>query len=282
MREHSTLSYRLVCIVFLLFSKSAISDDRENTVCGWFKERFHFLIWSSLAPAPDDSRVSQNPLIESVTFMTSDERALKGYIYHSHDEHGIATEPKGYILIALGNAMIADQMIVNLKSFSQRGYDVYIYDYRGYGLSEGKRRIKAFIEDYKEIIDELNSKYQRHLLYGISLGGAVLSNVIGTGAAYDRAVIDSSPSRFSPFGCPRTIDPVENLPDNAENILIITGAIDTVLPPDMTSELREVAHSRGATVFDGHDYSHPFMDRDRVIHRNRMDRVIEFLDATTE
>lgn len=270
---------RVICLSILIAASStAVSSDREATVCGWFKERFIFTLWSLAAPTPDKSRVADNPLIVSVDFSTSDNRTLRGYKYLSHDSNNALTEPKGYILMALGNAMIADQMIKYLKSFSQRGYDVYIFDYRGYGLSEGRRRIKAFVQDYKELVEHLDSKYDKHLLYGTSLGGAVIANVIGAGVEYDRAVIDSSPSRFSPYDCPRSIDPVENLPDDASKIMVITGSIDSVLPPDMTDEFRDTAELRGASVFNGPDYAHPFMDGKLSVHNERMNRVINFLD----
>lgn len=273
------LYLRWVVLVCLSISSSVMAADREATVCGWFKERLMFKIWSSVAPAPDESRVAKNPLITSVDFKTSDKRTLRGYKYQSHNTKNSVTEPKGYILMALGNAMIADQMIGHLKSFSQRGYDVYIFDYRGYGLSEGKRRIKAFIKDYEEIINHLNGRYQKSLLYGVSLGGAVIANAIGSGLAFDRAVIDSSPSRFSPYGCPKAIDPAEHIPEDARKMLVITGAIDSVLSHKMTSEFRESARLKGAAVFDGPNYSHPFMDRNRDVHFDRLNRVINFLDG---
>jgi len=268
----------LLFIVFITISNSALSVDREDTVCGWFKERLLFQIWSSSAPEPDESRISDNQFIISVDFKTSDKRILRGYKYQSHNINDVITEPKGYVLMALGNAMISDQMIGYLKPFSQKGYDVYIFDYRGYGLSEGKRRIKAFIEDYKELTSYLNTQYERHLLYGISLGGAVIANVIGAGVEYDRAVIDSSPSRFSSYGCPKEIDPAENIPVNADNMLVITGVLDSVLKSKMTSEYRELAGSKGASVFDGPNYSHPFMDENRDVHINRLKKIINFLD----
>lgn len=269
----------IILLFLIAVSNSAISAGREDTVCGWFKERLLFKIWSSSAPKPNESRVSANKLIESVDFETSDEKILKGYKYRSHDNKDIATKPKGYILMALGNAMIADHMIGYLKPFSQKGYDVYIFDYRGYGRSEGKRRINAFIEDYQELVKHLNSQYDKHLLYGISLGGAVIANVIGRGVKYDRAVIDSSPSRFSPYGCPKDIDPAENVPEVASSMLVITGALDQVLSAKMTSEYREVAKENGASVFDGRNYSHPFMDRIEDVHVHRLKKVIDFLDS---
>ena len=255
------------------------ASEREATVCGWFKERFYFKIWSSAAPAPDESRIKASKFIENVKFRTSDGRKLNGYVYLAHSDDNGKIKAKGYILMALGNAMIADQMIGYLKGFAGYGYDVYIYDYRGYGASEGKRRINAMIEDYKEIIPYLNERYERSMLYGVSLGAAVILNAIGSGVHFDRAVIDSSPSRFSNYGCPKRIDPINNLPEDSSDILIVTGQIDRVLKPAMTSELRDLAESRGAKVFDGKDYSHPFMDRDPAIRQDRMKRTIDFLSG---
>jgi pimeloyl-ACP methyl ester carboxylesterase len=176
--------------------------------------------------------------------------------------------------------MIADQMIGELKGFAEKEYDVYVYDYRGYGTSEGKRRIKAMIEDYKEIIPFLNEQYEINLLYGISLGAAILTNAIGSGVHYDRAVIDSSLSRFSDYGCPKEIDPINNLPEDASNILVITGQMDGVLKPTMTSEFRLLAKRKGAKVFNSEHYAHPFMDRNPSTHQDRMRRVIDFLNSS--
>jgi len=267
-------------VLLVVLPNVAFSADREATVCGWFKERMVFTMWSSMAPNPDASRVAGNDLIQRTEFTTADNKVLRGYKYQAQDENGLATEPEGYILVALGNAMISDLMITALERFAQRGYDIYIYDYRGYGYSQGKRRINAIIEDYKELVAHLNTKYEKQLLYGISLGGAVMANVIGSGVPFVRAVIDSSPSRLSPHGCPERIDPAENIPDDAKNMLVITGEKDSVLGPEMTSEFRERAEQKGAGIYIGSNYSHPFMDSSHAIHNERLNRVINFLDGS--
>ena len=272
-------SIRLIIFVLFVLFMASISQasERESTVCGWFKERFVFKLWSLAAPKPNESRTKFHQFVEHVTFTTSDNKKLSGYVYRAHRNEIGKVDAYGYILVTLGNAMIADQMIGELKNFAEKGYDVYIFDYRGYGNSEGKRRINAIIEDYKEIIPYLNEQYDRSMLYGISLGAAVISNAIGSGIHFDRAVIDSGPSRFSDYGCPERIDPVNNIPDDASNILVITGQRDNVLKPTMTSELRKLAESKGAKVFNGKDYAHPFMDRDPAIRQDRLKRIIDFL-----
>ena len=269
-------------MIILLTTGCAAASERESSVCGALKEPFLFWLWSSAAPDPDKSRVKSLKYVHNVKFVTSDKKTLNGYMYRAHSRQEGEIISKGYILVALGNAMISDQMIKYFRSFSEKAYDVYVYDYRGYGSSEGKRRINAFIEDYKEIIVSLNQKYDRHMLYGISIGGAVIMNAIGSGIEYDAAVIDSCPSRFSSYGCPKKIDPISNLPEDAKKIFVITGQEDQVLKPNMTSEFRLAAQKNKAKVFDGKEYAHPFMDKSIDIHRERMKKVIQFLSGQHE
>ncbi|PLY12295.1 MAG: hypothetical protein C0628_08405 [Sulfurimonas sp.] len=266
-------------ILFLTFfiAVNLSASEREEAICGTFLEPFLFWVWSSMTPNPDSHRVAGIPFIEPSKFKTSDGKTLKGYKYISNDGYA-KISAKGYILVAMGNAMVSDQMIIMLKNFSQRSYDVYVYDYRGYGNSERNRRIKAIIEDYKEIAASLNKVYERKLLYGISLGGAVMLNVIGSGIEYDAAVIDSAPSFLSPFGCPKRVDPVANLPEDASKFLIITAQKDSILPESLTAPLRELAKKRGAKTFIGKEYEHPFADKSLDIHNERMERILNHLD----
>jgi len=229
-----------------------------------------------MAPEPDSSRVADIEFIEPSEFKTSDGKILRGYMYMSNDAN-TRIPAKGYLLVAMGNAMVSDQLILYLKEFSEKNYDVYVYDYRGYANSDGNRRINAIIEDYKEIAITLNRSYDRKLLYGISLGGAIMLNVIGSGIEYDKAVIDSSPSFLSTHGCPKRIDPVANLPEDATKILVITGERDGVLDKSMTSPLRESASNRGAKTINGKNYNHPFNDKSMEIHNQRMELIMNHL-----
>ncbi|MBE9536588.1 MAG: alpha/beta hydrolase [Proteobacteria bacterium] len=263
-----------------LTSPSDTKAGREDTLCGAIKERFVFWLWSGAAPKPDPKRVAHLYNVETVSFTTGDAKSLKGYKLLARDESGQSVPPKGYLLMALGNAMIADQIIGYLDPFARQGYDIYIYDYRGYGKSEGKRRIKAIVADYKEIVSYLNDRYEKRLLYGVSFGGVVLLNVIGSGIEFDAAVIDSSPGRLSPYGCPQYLDPIENLPDDASRLMVITGDRDQVLNENMTGDLRRLAEKKGAHIIKGAGYAHPFMDASEEVHRERLGRVRDFLFGT--
>ena len=253
------------------------ASDREDAICGSIKEPLVFWLWSSIPPAPDKNRIQDPLFIAPIEFKASDGAVLRGYRYASNDGQNNKTHPKGYVLVALGNAMIADQVVSDFKDFATQSIDVYIYDYRGYGNSDGKRRINAFIEDYKELVSSLNKSYERTMLYGISIGGVVMMNVIGSAAKYDAAVIDSSPSKLSNYGCPERIDPLSNLPRDSQKILVITGKKDTVLNDAQTSGLRKLAERNGASTINHDDFSHPFMDTNIMTHRKRMKLVLDHL-----
>ena len=112
--------------------------------------------------------------------------------------------------------MLADQILGELQYFRKLDVDVYVYDYRGYGLSEGNSRLAAIVADYREIAASLNAQpYRRRLLYGMSMGGVILLNAVGASSDYSALVIDSAPSRISPYGCPKIYDPVHHLPRTA-------------------------------------------------------------------
>jgi alpha/beta superfamily hydrolase len=245
--------------------------DNESAVCGTIREPFMFWLWRSMAGSPDPKRVSHINDLEQIHFKTRDGIELGGYKL-------AATSPKGYLLVAQGNAMLADQLIADLQAFRDQGLDVYIFDYRGYGISKGKSRLAAIAADYAEIISYLNTLgYAKHLLYGISMGGVILLNAVGPSQAYTRLVVDSSPSRISDFGCPETFDPVEHLPKDSSTLMIISGAQDEVVSSWQMEELIRVARSQRGRVLQDKEFAHPYQDSNQATHRRRQSEVARFL-----
>jgi len=251
---------------------SAKQPDTEVAVCGAFREPFMFWLWHKLAGVANPLAVADIPGFERLTFNTRDGITLAGYKL-------AADNPKGYLLVAQGNAMLADQLVADLKPFRDRGWDVYIYDYRGYGNSQGKSRLAAIVDDYREIVAQLNSLgYKKRLLYGISMGGVILLNAVGKTDLYTRLVVDSSPARISNLGCPEQYDPVAHLPIDGARMMIVSGARDTVVPPGQMDELIRSARSRGAQIQQDPEFAHPYQDSSMAIHRRRQREVATFLD----
>ncbi|MGZ9125995.1 MAG: alpha/beta hydrolase [Candidatus Binatia bacterium] len=209
--------------------------------------------------------------MEPVKFKTRDEITLAGYKL-------AAENPTAYLLVAQGNAMLADQLVTDLQPFRDRGWDVYVYDYRGYGISQGKSRLAAIVHDYGEIVAHLNTLgYAKRLLYGISMGGVILLNAVGDTNRYTRLVVDSSPARISNLGCPERYDPVTHLPNDSKRVMIISGGRDHVVPPAQMDELLVIARSRGARILQDPEFAHPYQDSSTVIHRRRQQEVATFL-----
>lgn len=245
--------------------------EPETSVCGFIREPLAFWLFRRAAGAADAGRVAGIRDIERLTFKTGDNRALGGYRLR-------AAVPQGYLLVAPGNAMLADQIMGEFQYFRDRGFDVYIYDYRGYGLSGGRSRLITIISDYREIIAYLNAQpYRRHALYGMSMGGVILLNAAGESGDYSSLVIDSSPSRISPLGCPERYDPVNHLPADSSRIKIIAGGRDRVVRPEEMRELLLAAKFRGAQVVQRAEFAHPFQDATTEIHWRRMQDVADFI-----
>ena len=266
-----------IFLVYLLFAASgtrtvfAQEADVESAVCGSVREPLMFWLWSSMAGSPNPKRVSHIKNLEQIRFKTRDDIELGGYKL-------AAANPKGYLLVVQGNAMLADQLIADLQSFRDSGLDVYIFDYRGYGISKGKSRLAAIAADYFEIVSYLNTLgYAKRLLYGISMGGIVLLNAVGRSQTYTRLVVDSSPSRISDFGCPERYDPVVHLPEDSSRLMIISGAKDQVITPSQMDELVRVGGSRRGRVLLEDEFAHPYQDLSDTIHRRRQNEVAAFL-----
>lgn len=269
-------SPEILLLVLLLSSVSvklslARPHESEIAVCGSIREPFTFWLWRRLAGAPNPQRIAGIKNLEQIEFTSGDGTRLGGYKL-------AADHPKGYLLVAPGNAMLADQLVADLQSFRDLGLDVYVYDYRGYGISQGKSRLAAIVADYGAIVAHLNTLgYSRQLLYGISMGGVILLNAVGDGLAYTRLVIDSSPGRISNLGCPERYDPVAHLPPDSSRLMVISGAADTVVPPRAMDELIRVARARGARILQDSGFAHPYQDSSAEVHRRRQKEVAAFL-----
>ena len=271
---------RILLVIFLLLALpgTILADESdkqmelETSVCG-IKEPFLFWLWSSMAGRADASRLAGLEGVEDVSFTSQDERVLRGYRLASRTEKN-----KGYLFVLQGNAILADQLIGEFVRYAKSGYDVYIYDYRGYGRSQGKRRLKAMVSDTLEILTALNAKpYKRRLVYAFSFGGIVLLDGFDVNFELDRVVIDSSPSHLSVYGCPESYDPVTHLPDDCSSFMLISGGRDNVVTPAMSKELLTQAAKRNASVISDDGFAHPFMDTNPSNHQRRMKIIEQFL-----
>lgn len=93
--------------------------------------------------------------------------------------HGWLLEPEGKslgrILFLHGNAENISTHVNNVLWLVLKGYTVFAFDYRGYGLSEGHSTIEGVHIDAEAALKKLISFYpdERIVVLGQSLGGAI-------------------------------------------------------------------------------------------------------------
>ena len=107
------LTVLFVVTVFLV-QGTKLSAEEENihelAVCGKLREPIAFWLWQRMAGHPDKTRVSHIQNIQSIEFKTRDGIILGGYKL-------AASVPRGYILVAQGNAMLVDQVAADFEVF---------------------------------------------------------------------------------------------------------------------------------------------------------------------
>ena len=86
--------------------------------------------------------------------------------------------PKNLLLYFHGNAQNLTSHFINAAWMTEHGYDVIIFDYRGYGLSLGEPKPKAVAEDGLAFMDYTYQEFKKGhfkklIFYGQSLGGAI-------------------------------------------------------------------------------------------------------------
>ncbi len=81
------------------------------------------------------------------------------------------------LIFAHGNAGTMSDRVIKVKFFHDLGLNVLIFDYRGYGRSQGKPSEKGLYLDAQAAYDHLKSRgdvdKNRIIAYGASLGGPV-------------------------------------------------------------------------------------------------------------
>jgi fermentation-respiration switch protein FrsA (DUF1100 family) len=108
---------------------------------------------------------------EDVYFETGDGKRLHGWFIPRG-------EAKFTFLFAHGNAGNIGHRLEKLAVFNDMGFNVFIFDYRGYGKSEGAPSEAGLYRDagaaYNYLIEKRDIAEGNIIFYGESLGGAVL------------------------------------------------------------------------------------------------------------
>lgn len=133
-------------------------------------QMFYFPSRAALGGVPENA--------EDVTFRSADGTRLHGWLLHSTEG-----APRARFVHFHGNAGNITSHVRQLAWVTRRGYDLLEFDYRGYGRSDGMPTPDGVHQDAVTVLswaEETAARDQAPLvLYGQSLGGAVMLRAIG-------------------------------------------------------------------------------------------------------
>jgi alpha-beta hydrolase superfamily lysophospholipase len=135
---------------------------------------FLFLFQSRLMYFPDRGLISTPHEIgaryEAITFQTEDRVDLSAWFVPADDS-------KGVILFCHGNAGNISHRIGYLEVFLRLGLSTFIFDYRGFGTSDGVPTEQGTYLDakaaWKYLVEKRGVPPDRIVIFGESMGGAV-------------------------------------------------------------------------------------------------------------
>lgn len=106
-----------------------------------------------------------------VFFRSADGTQLHGWWLPSR------SPARGTVLFMHGNAENISTHFANVAWLPQVGFNVFLFDYRGYGRSEGRAELAGLVADseaaLRHTVEHLATAQDKIILFGQSLGGAL-------------------------------------------------------------------------------------------------------------
>ncbi|MFC2061017.1 alpha/beta hydrolase [Elusimicrobiota bacterium] len=128
--------------------------------------RFIYFPYSIIEATPADIGL----YYEDIAFKTEDNIELNGWFVP-------AEKAKAVLLFCHGNAGNISHRLESIKIFNEIGLSVFIFDYRGYGKSEGKPAEAGTYIDaeaaWRYLKEVKGVKQENIIIFGRSLGGAI-------------------------------------------------------------------------------------------------------------
>lgn len=215
------------------------------------------------------------PNSREVCLANSEGRKLYGILLQTPAE-----TIKGYILLIHGNGGNAPGWAENALPLQKAGYDVLVFDWQGYGKSEGSPTHKNVVDDTELFLQYLleRSKGKKAVLWGESLGAnlsvyiayrnpeTVCCMILEAGFSnHNEIAIDMMPGIIKPLAWILVKSPFKSdklIKEVKTPVMIIHSTEDEVVPYRMGQELYENAagpkefweitgaHCRGMSLFE--------------------------------
>lgn len=242
---------------------------------------------------------------ELVTFQSADGTQLAGWFLPT-TRPGTSPQTVPTILHVHGNAGNVSSHVAFTDFLPPAGFNLFVFDYRGYGESEGSaRRRGPLLQDTEAALDYLLSRDDvdpnRIGMYGQSLGGAIGVNVMSGRPEIRAAVLDSVFTSWRevaasavggdrPGPIARSLAavlikdsdrPIDAVAAIDRPLLILHGSADRIVPPAHGRRLAEAAGNNANLIeFEGGEHNslrwtHPELESAVVafFRRNLADRT---------
>jgi len=158
-QKHSRMVWFLVLIPLGLYVTLV-------TLLWAFQSRLIYFPVRRMSASPTDIELSY----ETVEFEAADGVDLFGWFIP-------AESPSGVILFCHGNAGNISHRLESIQVFHRLGFSTFIFDYRGYGRSEGKPSERGTYLDaagaWRYLVEQRKVASTEIVIFGRSLGGAV-------------------------------------------------------------------------------------------------------------
>ncbi len=173
---------RLLRILVLLMGVLALSV--LSGCWNWFVEKQVFFPDKTIVQTPADYDLP----FEDIWFTSSDSVRLHGWLIP-------AVPSKHMLVFCHGNAGNISHRLDNVRLLNQRGISVFIFDYRGYGRSDGSISEKGFYLDSEAAYDVASKWAEEHkaklIVFGRSLGGIAATH-LGATKGCDGLILEST------------------------------------------------------------------------------------------
>ena len=117
-----------------------------------------------------------------VHIQTEDGNTLNGWLMKRANPRGDDRGPAPLVVYFPGNSLNRYERINDLREVAARGFDVLIFDYRGFGDSTGRPTESILTSDaqlvWQYACEELQYDQSRIVVFGESLGGAVALSLL--------------------------------------------------------------------------------------------------------
>jgi len=183
---------------------------------------------------------------EPVQFASADGTRLSGWFIPAADRAD-PKQARGTVVHFHGNAQNMSSHWRFVAWLPKQDFNVFVFDYRGYGESEGRPEPRGVFEDSSAALDHVRARAdvdpERLLVFGQSLGGTNAIAVLGSGnrAGVRAAAIESTFHSYSSianeklpgagllvsdeFAASRYVAAISPIP-----LLLIHGTADAVIP----------------------------------------------------